>query len=82
MLATNFLDRILGTGIVAVLRSPSGELLADVAEALLAGALPIDRLARMRLIVTDGAGGAEPRAPWGGDGAYRGPTPDPARRLP
>ena len=37
MLATNFLDRILDTGIVAVMRSPSGELLADVAEALLAG---------------------------------------------
>ena len=37
MLATNFLDRIIDTGIVAVLRSPSGELLADVAEALLAG---------------------------------------------
>ena len=37
MLATNFLDRILDTGIVAVLRSPSGELLADVAEALLEG---------------------------------------------
>src|SRR6476659_7844233 len=37
MLATDFLDRVLSTGIVAVMRSPSGELLADVAEALLAG---------------------------------------------
>src|SRR6476660_6295589 len=37
MLATDFLDRILSTGVVAVMRSPSGELLADVAEALLAG---------------------------------------------
>jgi 2-dehydro-3-deoxyphosphogluconate aldolase / (4S)-4-hydroxy-2-oxoglutarate aldolase len=37
MLATDFLNRILDTGIVAVLRSPNGELLADVAEALLAG---------------------------------------------
>ena len=34
---TNDLDRILRCGIVAVLRAPSGELLADVAEALLAG---------------------------------------------
>jgi 2-dehydro-3-deoxyphosphogluconate aldolase/(4S)-4-hydroxy-2-oxoglutarate aldolase len=33
----NDLDRILGCGIVAVLRAPSGELLVDVAEALLAG---------------------------------------------
>jgi 2-dehydro-3-deoxyphosphogluconate aldolase / (4S)-4-hydroxy-2-oxoglutarate aldolase len=31
------LDRILRCGIVAVLRAPSGDLLADVAEALLAG---------------------------------------------
>ncbi|HEY2148961.1 MAG TPA: bifunctional 4-hydroxy-2-oxoglutarate aldolase/2-dehydro-3-deoxy-phosphogluconate aldolase [Pirellulales bacterium] len=37
MLATDFLNRILDTGIIAVLRSPNGELLADVAEALLAG---------------------------------------------
>jgi 2-dehydro-3-deoxyphosphogluconate aldolase / (4S)-4-hydroxy-2-oxoglutarate aldolase len=37
MLATDFLDRITSTGVVAVMRSPSGELLADVAEALLAG---------------------------------------------
>ncbi|HEY2761230.1 MAG TPA: bifunctional 4-hydroxy-2-oxoglutarate aldolase/2-dehydro-3-deoxy-phosphogluconate aldolase [Pirellulales bacterium] len=37
MLATDFLNRILETGVVAVLRSPNGELLADVAEALLAG---------------------------------------------
>ncbi|HZZ27033.1 MAG TPA: bifunctional 4-hydroxy-2-oxoglutarate aldolase/2-dehydro-3-deoxy-phosphogluconate aldolase [Pirellulales bacterium] len=33
----NNLDRILRCGVVAVLRAPSGELLADVAEALLAG---------------------------------------------
>lgn len=31
------LSRITGTGVVAVLRAPSGELLVDVAEALLAG---------------------------------------------
>jgi 2-dehydro-3-deoxyphosphogluconate aldolase/(4S)-4-hydroxy-2-oxoglutarate aldolase len=31
------LDRILRSGIVAVLRAPSGEILTDVAEALLAG---------------------------------------------
>ncbi|HEY2882966.1 MAG TPA: bifunctional 4-hydroxy-2-oxoglutarate aldolase/2-dehydro-3-deoxy-phosphogluconate aldolase [Pirellulales bacterium] len=37
MLATSFLDRIVNCGIVAVLRAPSGELLADVVEALLAG---------------------------------------------
>jgi 2-dehydro-3-deoxyphosphogluconate aldolase / (4S)-4-hydroxy-2-oxoglutarate aldolase len=34
---TNDLDRILRCGIVAVLRAPHGELLAEVAEALLAG---------------------------------------------
>jgi 2-dehydro-3-deoxyphosphogluconate aldolase/(4S)-4-hydroxy-2-oxoglutarate aldolase len=31
------LDRILNSGVVAILRAPSGELLVDVAEALLAG---------------------------------------------
>lgn len=31
------LSRIVGSGVVAVLRAPSGEMLADVAEALLAG---------------------------------------------
>src|SRR5690348_717047 len=31
------LNRILNSGIVAILRAPSGELLVDVAEALLAG---------------------------------------------
>lgn len=31
------LSRILGSGVIAVLRAPSGEALADVAEALLAG---------------------------------------------
>lgn len=31
------LDRILNSGVVAILRAPSGELLADVAEALLEG---------------------------------------------
>ena len=31
------LDRILHCGVVAVLRAPSGEILTDVAEALLAG---------------------------------------------
>jgi 2-dehydro-3-deoxyphosphogluconate aldolase/(4S)-4-hydroxy-2-oxoglutarate aldolase len=31
------LERLLGSGIVAVIRAPSGELLVDVAEALLAG---------------------------------------------
>jgi len=35
--ATNDLTRILNTGVVAVLRAPSGELLGDVAQALLAG---------------------------------------------
>jgi 2-dehydro-3-deoxyphosphogluconate aldolase / (4S)-4-hydroxy-2-oxoglutarate aldolase len=33
----NDLDRILNCGVVAVLRAPSGEILTDVAEALLAG---------------------------------------------
>src|SRR5262245_13676425 len=37
MAATEDLQRILDCGVVAVLRAPSGELLADVAEALLAG---------------------------------------------
>jgi 2-dehydro-3-deoxyphosphogluconate aldolase/(4S)-4-hydroxy-2-oxoglutarate aldolase len=36
-MAKSDLQRILDTGVVAVLRAPSGELLADVAEALLAG---------------------------------------------
>jgi len=31
------LSRIVGSGVVAVMRAPSGEMLADVAEALLAG---------------------------------------------
>lgn len=35
------LDRILKSGIVAVIRAPSGELLADVAEALLAGGVDV-----------------------------------------
>lgn len=37
MTAVNPLQRLLDGGIVAVMRAPSGELLADVAEALLAG---------------------------------------------
>jgi 2-dehydro-3-deoxyphosphogluconate aldolase/(4S)-4-hydroxy-2-oxoglutarate aldolase len=35
------LSRIRSTGIVAVIRAPSGELLADVAEALLAGGVEV-----------------------------------------
>lgn len=35
------LARVLGGGIVAVVRAPSGELLADVAEALLAGGIEV-----------------------------------------
>ena len=35
------LARLLDTGIVAILRAPSGELLADVAEALLAGGIEV-----------------------------------------
>ncbi len=35
--ANSDLDRILRSGVVAVLRAPSGEILTDVAEALLAG---------------------------------------------
>ena len=35
------LSRVLDSGIVAILRSPSGEMLADVAEALLAGGVDV-----------------------------------------
>lgn len=35
------LERVARTGIVAILRAPSGELLADVAEALLAGGVDV-----------------------------------------
>lgn len=35
------LRRVLQTGIVAIIRAPSGELLADVAEALLAGGIDV-----------------------------------------
>jgi 2-dehydro-3-deoxyphosphogluconate aldolase/(4S)-4-hydroxy-2-oxoglutarate aldolase len=35
------LSRVLDSGIVAVVRAPSGELLADVAEALLAGSVDV-----------------------------------------
>lgn len=35
------LDRVLSSGIVAVIRAPSGELLAEVAEALLAGGVEV-----------------------------------------
>ena len=35
------LQRVVDTGIVAILRAPSGELLADVAEALLAGGVDV-----------------------------------------
>ena len=37
MAEKNPLQRILASGVVAVMRAPSGEVLADVAEALLAG---------------------------------------------
>jgi 2-dehydro-3-deoxyphosphogluconate aldolase/(4S)-4-hydroxy-2-oxoglutarate aldolase len=37
MLKDRMLSRIVGSGVVAVMRAPSGEMLADVAEALLAG---------------------------------------------
>jgi len=37
MFKDRMLSRIVGSGVVAVMRAPSGELLADVAEALLAG---------------------------------------------
>lgn len=37
----NFLSRVHSTGIVAVIRAASGELLADVAEALLAGGVEV-----------------------------------------
>jgi len=35
------LDRVLSQGIVAIIRAPSGELLADVAEALVAGGVQV-----------------------------------------
>src|SRR6185295_1639524 len=35
------LDRVLNCGIVAVIRAPSGDVLTDVAEALLAGGVEI-----------------------------------------
>lgn len=41
MSTTNDLSRVLKSGIVAVVRAPSGELLADVAEALLAGGVDV-----------------------------------------
>src|ERR1044071_8014283 len=34
-------QRVINTGVVAILRAPSGELLADVAEALLAGGVDV-----------------------------------------
>jgi len=37
MLKDRLLSRIVSSGVVAVMRAPSGEMLADVAEALLAG---------------------------------------------
>src|ERR1700753_2891659 len=37
MPASDDLNRILNTGVVAVVRSPNGDVVADVAEALLAG---------------------------------------------
>jgi 2-dehydro-3-deoxyphosphogluconate aldolase/(4S)-4-hydroxy-2-oxoglutarate aldolase len=41
MPATDPLRRVLDTGIVAIIRAPSGELLADVAEALVAGGIDV-----------------------------------------
>ncbi|MFM7070650.1 MAG: bifunctional 4-hydroxy-2-oxoglutarate aldolase/2-dehydro-3-deoxy-phosphogluconate aldolase [Planctomycetota bacterium] len=41
MSAADPLRRVLQTGIVAIIRAPSGELLADVAEALLAGGIDV-----------------------------------------
>lgn len=41
MTTTAPLDRVLGTGVVAVIRSPDGEILVDVAEALVAGGVDI-----------------------------------------
>ena len=41
MPASSDLSRVLQSGIVAVVRAPSGELLADVAEALLAGGVDV-----------------------------------------
>ena len=41
MSKTNDLQRVLDSQLVAILRAPSGELLADVAEALLAGGVEI-----------------------------------------
>lgn len=40
-MASSELSRVLNSGIVAVVRAPSGELLADVAEALLAGGVDV-----------------------------------------
>lgn len=41
MPATDPLRRVLDTGIVAIIRAPSGELLANVAEALVAGGIDV-----------------------------------------
>src|SRR5437016_12664650 len=41
MADSSSLERVIDTGIVAILRAPSGELLADVAEALAAGGVDV-----------------------------------------